>query len=170
VPRSLNDLKVWSQSHQGKKLIRFTLGSVVTTIFSQVVIFVTYGFRIIPGVIGATLCGNVLAIIPSYYLNRTWAWGKTGRSHWRREVMPYFAMSFTGIAFSTVGAYLVKHLIHTHHWSHALDTLMVAGVNLVSFAIFWVLKMLLFNRIFHTSKLHDIDEHLTEEEQAATAS
>ena len=37
-------------------------------------------------------------------------------------------------------------------------------MNLVSFAVFWVLKILLFNRIFHTSPLEIIDEHLREEE------
>jgi hypothetical protein len=30
-----------------------------------------------------------------------------------------------------------------------------------------VLKMLVFNRIFHTDKLHDIDAHLAAEESSA---
>ena len=41
---------------------------------------------------------------------------------------------------------------------------MVAGINLVCFAIFWVLKLLVFNRIFHFDKLKVIDEELVAEE------
>jgi hypothetical protein len=74
-------------------------------------------------------------------------------------------MSFAGIAFSLLGALYVKHLVHTHHWSHFVNTLLVGGVNVLSFAIFWVLKVLLFNRIFHTDKLHAIEVHLEEEEE-----
>jgi putative flippase GtrA len=109
----------------------------------------------------------VIAVIPSYYLNRMWAWGKRGRSHFRNEVIPYWVMAFLGIAFSLIGATYTKHLVHTHHWGHLANTALVGGVNVLSFAIFWVLKMLVFNRIFHTDKLHDIDAHLAAEESSA---
>ena len=55
-----------------------------------------YGLKIIPGVIWATLSGNLVAVIPSYYWNRAWAWGKRGRSHFRREIVPYWSMAFLG--------------------------------------------------------------------------
>jgi putative flippase GtrA len=155
-------------SHEGKKLIRYTLSSVITTGVSLTAILIVYGFHIIDGIIGATLFGNIIAIIPSYYLNRAWAWGKRGKSHFRNEVIPYWTMSFLGIAFSLVGATYVKHLVHTHHWDHLFNTALVAGVNLLSFAIFWILKILVFNKIFHTDKLHDIEEHLKAEEYPAS--
>jgi putative flippase GtrA len=164
VPKNYREFVAWSKTHQGKKLIRYTLTSVITTGVSLVAILVTYGFHIIPGVFGATLFGNVLAIFPSYYLNRVWAWGKRGKSHFRNEVVPYWSMAFLGIAFSLLGALWVKHLVHTHQWSHLVDTGLVAGVNLLCFAIFWVLKMLVFNKIFHTDKLRDIEVHLEHEE------
>jgi len=166
--KRIASLRAWSNTHNGKKLIRFTLSSVVTTGVSLSAILITYGFHIIHGVITATLFGNVVAIVPSYYLNRMWAWGKRGKSHFRNEVIPYWSMSFLGIAFSLVGATWVKHLVHSHNFNHLINTGLVAGVNLLSFAIFWILKMLLFNRIFHTDRLHDIDEHLTAEEHVAS--
>lgn len=164
MPRRLADLLSWARSHEGRKLIRYTLGSVYATAFSQAVIFVVYGGHLIRGVVAATFLANTLAIIPAYQLNRRWAWGKAGASHWRKEVLPYLSMSVAGIAFSTLGAFGAKYLIHRNHWSHLYDTVLVAFVNLLSFAIFWVLKMLVFNKIFHTDKLHDIDAHLTAEE------
>ncbi len=65
-----------------------------------------YRTPIIPGVIWATLSGNLVAVIPSYYWNRAWAWGKRGRSHFRNEIVPYWSMAFLGIAFSQLGASL----------------------------------------------------------------
>jgi putative flippase GtrA len=168
VPKNLREFTAWSKTHQGKKLIRFTLSSVITTGVSALTIFVVYNYHIISGIIAATLFGNVLAMIPSYYLSRAWAWGKRGRSHIRREVTPYLLMSFAGIAFSLLCAIWTKHLVHTHHWSHLTNTGVVEGVNILSFAIFWVLKVLLFNRIFHTDKLRDIEVHLEEEEQSGS--
>lgn len=164
MPKNFREFVAWSKTHQGKKLIRYTLSSVITTGVSLAAILVTYGFHLINGIIGATLFGNVLAIIPSYYLNRAWAWGKSGKSHFRKEVVPYWAMAFLGIAFSMLGALWAKHLVHTHDWSHLINTALVAGVNLMCFAIFWVLKMLLFNKIFHSDKLRDIEVHLEREE------
>ncbi len=170
MPTTLNDAIAWSKTHRGRKLIRYTLSSVITTAISFTTIVIVYGFHIIGGIIGATLFGNIVAVVPSYYLARAWAWGKRGRSHWLKEVVPYWAMSFAGIAFSLLGANLVKHLVHEHHLHHLMSTLLVAGVNLASFAVFWVLKVLLFNKIFHTNRLVDMDEHLKEEEAKQGAS
>jgi putative flippase GtrA len=165
VSIALSDVVAWSKSHEGKKLIRFTAASAITTAVSLSTILVVYGFHIISGILSATLFGNVVAILPSYYLTRAWAWGKRGKSHWRKEVLPYWLMSFAGIAFSLLGATWVKSIVHSHDLDHSVNTLLVAGMNLASFAVFWVLKILLFNRIFHTHPLVEIDEHLREEEE-----
>ncbi len=165
MPRSLSDVIAWSKTHQGRKLIRYTLSSVITTAISFSTIVIVYGFHIISGIIAATLFGNLVAVIPSYYLSRAWAWGKRGRSHWLKEVVPYWSMSLAGIAFSMLGAAYVKYLVHEHHFHHLASTALVACMNLASFAVFWVLKVLLFNKIFHTNKLEDIEEHLKEEEE-----
>jgi hypothetical protein len=39
---------------------------------------------------------------------------------------------------------------------------------LISFGIFWVLKLKVFNRIFHVDELTEIDEHLATEEANPT--
>jgi len=40
----------------------------------------------------------------------------------------------------------------------------VSFTNLFSFGLFWFLKMMVFNRIFHDHVLEEIDQHLTSEE------
>lgn len=164
MPTTVGRALAWSKSHEGRKLIRFTAVSLVSTIVSFVVIFAVYGLKIIPSEVGATLFGNVIGAIPSYTLNRRWTWGKTGPSHFRKEVMPFLTMTVLGIAFSVIGADYARHLVHAHHWSHLLDTCIVDAANLVSFAVFWVLKLIVFNRIFHVDEEAEIEEHLVHEE------
>ena len=168
MPTTYEKTIAWSKTHEGKKLIRYTASSVITTAVSFSSIVVLYGFKIIPGVVWATLAGNVIATLPSYHLNRLWAWGKCGRSAFRAEIVPYWTLAFLGIAFSQIGAFWVRGIVHSHDWNHLFNTALVAGVNLVSFAIFWVLKIMLFNRIFKVDELEEMDEHLTIEESTAS--
>ena len=166
--RRIRAVRAWTTTHEGRKLIRFTLVSVVTTSVSFATIVVLYGFKIIPGVVWATLIGNVVASIPAYHLNRRWTWGKRGKSHVRREIIPFWTMTALGVLFSQLGAVWARHMIHTHHWSHLVNTALVAFMNLFAFAIFWVLKIMLFNRIFKVDELEEMDEHLTIEESTAS--
>ena len=76
-------------------------------------------------------------------------------------------LAFAGIAFSQVGAFSARAVVRSHHWSHLMNTAMVSFTNVVCFAIFWVLKLLVFNRIFHFDKLRVIDEELVAEEVSA---
>lgn len=139
---------LWAMTPQGRKLVKFALTSVVSTLISGTFLVVLYGARVISNEVVATLVANVLAMPPAYHLVRRWAWGKRGASSWRREVAPYVAMSLLGTSFSLIGATFVRHVVHTHHWVHLVNTALVEGTNLASFAIFWVLKILVFNRIF----------------------
>jgi hypothetical protein len=61
-----------------------------------------------------------------------------------------------------------RHEVHTHHWSHLVNTGLVAFANLASFAIFWVLKLIVFNRIFRVDPIAAIDEKLNIEEVTGT--
>jgi putative flippase GtrA len=157
----------WSKTHQGKKLIRFTSVSVISTVVSQGLIVIFYGITKWMGVVEATVVANSLATIPAYNLNRRWTWGKRGRSHLMREVAPFWMMSALGIAFSFFGSLFARHIVNSHHWNHTLiGTLIVMAANFFSFAIFWVLKLIVFNRIFHVpSELDEVEEHLVHEEE-----
>jgi len=159
-------VRAWTKTHEGRKIIRFTSVSAVSTLVSFTSISVFYGFHIIKGVIWATVAGNLVATLPSYYLNRSWTWGKHGRSHFRKEIVPFWAMSGLGIGVSMLGATWARHEVHTHHWAHLANTALVSFTNVVSFGLFWVLKIMVFNRIFHDHTLADIDAHLTDEELA----
>ena len=111
--------------------------------------------------------GNIAASVPSYWLNRSWTWGKKGRSHMRTEIIPFWTMAVLGISFSLIGANLAKSFIRSHQWDHVhhvFATVLLAGTNLLSFGIFWLLKLYVFNRIFKVNELAEVEAHLTVEE------
>src|SRR6516164_1790230 len=87
----------WSKTHEGRKLIRFTCVSGVSTATSQLLLLLIFGVLHLWGVVASTFVANACATIPSYYLNRTWTWGKRGRSHLVKEIIPFWAMSALGI-------------------------------------------------------------------------
>ena len=163
----LQALYDWLHTHEGRKIFRYTMVSVISTTISLLVLFLVYGMLRLWGEVASTVFANFVGTFPSYWLNRKWAWGKHGRSHFLKEVVPFWAMSALGIAFSIVGASLAKHIGTSLNLDHAEQTLLVMFANVVSAVVFWVAKLLLFNRLFKI-ELEEFDEHLTHEEEATT--
>jgi putative flippase GtrA len=159
-------VRAWLRTPEGTKLFRYTMVSVISTAVSFIVLFLVYGVLKLWGAVASTVFANAVATFPSYWLNRRWAWGKSGRSHLAKEVLPFWTMAALGIAFSIVGASLAKHIGTKYGLSHAEETVLVLVANVLSFGIFWVLKLMLFNRLFRVpSLLEEISEHVEEEDE-----
>ena len=151
---------LWERRHtpEAKKVIRYTMVSVISTVASFGVLGIVYGLHIITGEIEATVFANVVATIPSYFLNRMWVWGKGGRSHWMKEIVPFWVMSAFGIVVSIGGAAVARHIGKTHHLTHIQQTALLLVANLVSFGLFWILKYMLYNRLFHVHPVEELDD------------
>jgi putative flippase GtrA len=157
----------WLHTREGRKLFRYTMTSVITTGVSLFVLGMVFGVLRLWSEVPSTIFANVVAAFPSYWLNRKWAWGKHGRSHVVKEVLPFWIMSAASIAFSMVGASVARYLGGRQVWNlnHFDQTLLVLVANVVSFGIFWVLKLMVFNRTFKVPTLiEEMDEHLRDEE------
>jgi putative flippase GtrA len=163
VQSRLRALYDWLHTHEGRKIFRYTMVSVISTAVSLLVIGIVYGALHIWTEVPSTVFGNAVATFPSYWLNRQWAWGKSGRSHFWKEVAPFWIMAALGIAFSIVGASLARHIGHSLQLHHLTQTLLVMAANVLSFAVFWVFKLIIFNKMFKV-ELEEFDEHLTAEE------
>jgi putative flippase GtrA len=133
----------------GKRMFRYAMVSVISTVASFAVLTLVYGVFRVWSEVPSTVFANTVATVPSYYLNRNWAWGKSGRSHLVREVLPFWTMSFIGIGLSVFSAALAKHLSDKHHLHHLASTVLVDGANLAMFGVLWVVKFMIFNRLFH---------------------
>lgn len=139
------------------KLFKYASVSLISTVVSQVVLLILFGKLGVPAV-AANIVANIVATVPSYVLNRRWVWGKGGKSHLWREVVPFWVLSFIGLAFSSLAVWLASEFAHHHHLSHPTTTLLVNGANLLSFAILWIVKFVIYNKLFHIDPV-EYDEH-----------
>ena len=144
-----------SRSPQGVKLIRYTLVSVISALTSLIILTIVFGVLRLWSEVYCTLFANVLAGIPSYLLNRQWVWGKSGRSHIWREIVPFWVMSIVGILFALVVAGLAQRYAREHDLAHLERTVLVVGANIFAFGLLWLLKFFLFNRLF--AEIADIE-------------
>ena len=143
-------VRLWrfSRTPDGVKVVRYTMVSVISALTSLVILTIVFGVLRLWGEVVSTLFANIMAGIPSYYLNRRWVWGKGGRSHIWRELLPFWVMSITGIGFALYTSSLAQHFANTHHLQHLARTALVVGANIAAFGILWILKFLILNRLF----------------------
>jgi putative flippase GtrA len=137
---------------EGKTMFRYTMVSVISTGVFVVTLGLVYGVFRVWTEVPSTLFANAVATVPSYYLNRRWAWGKSGRSHVRREVLPFWALSIAGMLLSIVTSSEARRfgIAHFDH-DHLARTVLVEGANLVAFACLWVIKFMVFKRLFRVT-------------------
>jgi putative flippase GtrA len=143
-------VRLWrlSRSADGKKVLRYTTVSVVSTILSFTVLGIVFGVLRLWTQVPSTIFAGMVTIVPNYYLNRSWVWGKTGRSHWRREVLPFWALSVSGFLLSIVSAALARHISIANHLNHGVATALLLTITLTAFGLVWGIKFLIFNRMF----------------------
>jgi putative flippase GtrA len=143
-------VRLWRycRTPQGLKVVRYTLVSVISALTSLAILTIVYGVLRLWGEVVSTLFANIMAGIPSYILNRRWVWGKSGRSHMWREILPFWVMSISGIGFALYSASLAHNYADAHNLQHLARTVLVVGANVAAFGILWVLKFLILNRLF----------------------
>lgn len=157
-------------SPMGQKLFRYSMTSVVSVIVSNVLLVFFVGVLDMGAVWASTLATGISAI-PSYELNRKWAWGKAGKSHLMKEVLPFWVLAFVGWGFSTYAVYLAERYAERHHFSHLSRTELELVVYFVAFAILWVGKFVIFNSLMFVQHHHHhdgADGHGSADESART--
>ncbi|MGH9077185.1 MAG: GtrA family protein [Acidimicrobiales bacterium] len=130
----------------GQRLMRYSLVSVVSVGVSTLVLVFCSGVLSWSAVVSNTVA-TAVATIPSYELNRRWAWGKTGRGHLWKEVAPFWVLAFVGYAFSTVCVHFVEDFAKTQQYSHLIRTGLVGITSIAAFGVLWVIKFILFNKV-----------------------
>lgn len=131
----------------GVRFSKFTAGSVVSTLLSQATLTVLYG----PGhrtALTASLVAFVVGAIPNFVINYKWTWARKGRPAVLRELVPYIVIIGCGglaaVGISTVTDHVLAPLITDHTWR----TVTVNIAYLGSYAVLFVLKFALLNRVF----------------------
>ncbi len=149
----------------GQKLFRYSMASVVAVIVSNVLLLLFIGVINMGEVLASTLATSISAI-PSYEMNRKWAWGKKGKSHLMKEVLPFWALALLGWAFSTVAVWWMGRVAKHDHFSHGVKTFAILAVYIGAFGVLWVGKFAIFNSLMFVTHHH---EHDTADDTAAAA-
>lgn len=160
--RTISSLKARAASPTGKKAIKYTLVSVVSVAVSQATFIAMFGFVHWTAKSSAILATSVGGV-PSYYLNRNWAWGKSGKSHLWREVVPFWVIAFIGLAFSTWSSDFAESYVERHGIVGLARTGVVDGAYFGAFAVLWLLKFIIFNKFLFTHADEDLHAALANE-------
>ena|SRR5687767_772950 len=134
----------------GRKAFKYTMVSVVSVSVSQVCLFSLYALAHWTAR-DANIAAAVAGGIPSYVLNRRWTWGKTGKSHLWKEIVPFWALAFVGLVISTAAADLAEGWAQDLSDRRVLQGLVVNGSTIVAFLGLWIGKFFLFNKVLFVS-------------------
>lgn len=147
------------RSPGGQKLFRYSVASVVAVAVSLVCLVFFNGVLNLHAV-PSSILATAVATIPNYMMNRRWAWGKDGRSHLLREVVPFWTLALIGLAFSTLCVKWMEAYAQHHHFSHLTRTGTVAVVYVGAFGVLWVAKFIIFNKVLFAHHPQDLPEAL----------
>ena len=153
----LTALKDRARSPGGKKAIKYTLVSVIAVLVTQVALAIIYG-GLHWSARSANLAASSIGAVPSYYLNRYWAWGKRGRSHLLKEVAPFWILTFVGMAFSTWSAGFAESFAVDRYDSRLVQTMFVNGGSIGAFGVLWIGKFMMFNKVLFKSHPEDLED------------
>ncbi len=153
--RRLDTVLTWSRGDEGKKWVRYSAVSVISVVISQLLL--AFAFGVIHWTARAS---NVFAVclsaVPSYYLNRAWAWGKRGRSHLLKEVVPFWGMALLGLLLSTWAVSFAEGHADSVTSSHFVTTMIVMAASLGAFGVLWVGKFVILNKLMFVHHPQDL--------------
>ncbi|MGO9584293.1 MAG: GtrA family protein [Acidimicrobiales bacterium] len=141
----VSHVRAFLRTEHFRRLWKYASVSVVSTLVTQVVLFLTYHVWNVGPAMECNVIATVVASVPAYYLNRTWTWGKRGRSNVWGEVVPFWTISLAAMVLSTGAVGLAAHL--ADRMSDSLErALIVNCANLFTYAVLWTARYFIFNR------------------------
>jgi putative flippase GtrA len=136
------------------KFIRYSMVSVVAIVISQVTILICAWVFGLSGIAANTI-GALAATPASYELNRKWAWGKSGKSHMWREVVPFWSLTLLGWLASTGTVEIADNMCKSHGVSGLGRAVAIMGASLFAYGVVWIVKFIIFNRLVFANRSPD---------------
>lgn len=130
------------------KGLKYSMVSVVNLVTGQLLLLIfqkAFGF--------SPTEANVIAVcisaVPAYYLSRRWVWGRSGRSSFKREVLPFWIFVVIGLVVSTISVKVMHTAWELRYPTDVQPAILTNITNIASFGFLWVLRFFLFDRLFH---------------------
>jgi len=135
------------------RFLKFATVSVITTVVAQTILFVLYP-DLVHSAMGSNVIATCVATVPAYYLNRSWTWGKRGKSHLWKEVMPFWIIALVGLVLSTVMVGVAAHNADHITSSHEGKIIIVHLANFVTYGLIWVGRYSILNKFLFGPGTH----------------
>ena len=130
-----------------RKMLRYTGGSVVATVCSEVTFVALYGpLGVHPA--RASVVAWLAGAIPNYWLNRSWTWRRRGRPSLRNEVIPYVLIIGLTLLLATVVTHVLDERLRGADTSSSVRVTLVAAAFFAVYAVMFVLRYFLLDRLF----------------------
>ncbi|HEX6785640.1 MAG TPA: GtrA family protein [Acidimicrobiales bacterium] len=120
--------------------------SVLTTLLSLVTLAALVGWWGTTSWV-ANIIATAIGTVPSYVLNRRWVWGRDGSGDVWREVVPFWALSFSGLVLSTAAVAAADAWASSIGLVGPTRTALLLLANVGSFAVLWVGQFLVLDRV-----------------------
>ncbi|MDE0803941.1 MAG: GtrA family protein [Acidimicrobiales bacterium] len=127
----LDDLEWW-------RALRYSAVSVVGIVITQTLLVGAHGVLGLAPIV-ANVAAVSVAALPVFLLNRAWVWQRSGRSSFRREVVPFWGFTLAGLALSTVAVAATASVTES--------TPLIAAANIGAFGVLWVAKFFVLDEV-----------------------
>jgi putative flippase GtrA len=134
-----------------RRLVRYGAVSAVSTTVSLTVLGVLVATRMLPAG-WANLVATAAGTFPSFELNRRWVWGRTGRRSIFAEVGPFCAMTFAGLALSTVAVTFAAAFARSSGFSGGMRTAVIEIANLAAWGTLWLAQFVVLDRVLFADR------------------
>ena len=144
-------LRAFVGTATGRKLQRYFVASLVNVAAAEAVVVVAFGLLHWSAHRTAVVAA-IVAAIPAYWLARRWVWGRSGRSHLRYEVLPFWGLALFGLALNTWVAGVAERVGTEVTTSRSLQTLILMAAGLAVSGAFWVARFLVLNGVLFADR------------------
>lgn len=133
-----------------RQWLRYGTVSLIATTTSLTVLGVLVSTTAIPAGV-ANVIATAVGTFPSFELNRRWVWRRTGRRSMRAELVPFWVLSFTGLALSTLTVSVAAAWADSAGLHGFARTAAIEVANVAAWGSLWVAQFVILDRfLFHT--------------------
>jgi putative flippase GtrA len=126
------------------KVIRYSGASIISVAVGLLVLGINIDiFHLSPTV--ANVVAIAVCTVPSFELNRRWVWRLHGRSD-AGQFVPFCLLSVAGLVLSTLAVGYTGD--HSTGLANPWHTVVVDGANLGAYAVLWVIRYFILDRVF----------------------
>lgn len=150
-----------------RRVVKYGAVSALSLLAGQLVLVTAFG------VLGWSARASNLASFPvgtmvSYWLNRSWVWGKKGRTDMVRDVTAFWLLALAGLALSTWAVGIAERRAASADFDRAVAAAFVAVTSLAAYGTVWIFKFVALNWVLfgRPTETGSQDELLVAHDQA----